>query len=156
MIQTFKNIPKQCSYGCPNFGTLCQHRQWRDGGRAKDCPIQIVYEAPTVDVAPVVHAHWVGLEYDTYADGAPCYDVWECSNCKDTVETDEDGLTNYCPTCGAKMDESAEKTHACDQCIYASKNYVCRIMSSPNFKKNMQHKDGCDFFETSPENQDKL
>ena len=44
MMQMFKDLPKHCSNGCPNFGTRCRERQWRDGGRAKDCPLRVVYE----------------------------------------------------------------------------------------------------------------
>lgn len=36
-------------------------------------------------VAPVRHGRWIGLEYDGYADGAPVYDLWECSECGEEV-----------------------------------------------------------------------
>ena len=29
---------------------------------------------PDADVEPVKHAHWNGIEYDSYADGYPVYD----------------------------------------------------------------------------------
>lgn len=63
--------------------------------------------APAVDAAPVVHAHWITKQT---AAGTP-YTV--CSYCNTSVEyNDEYGTVvmnlkgaNYCPNCGAKMDE---------------------------------------------------
>ena len=62
---------------------------------------------PTVDVAPVVHGRWE-LEYETYGK-------MRCSVCKkealiEKVIDDAGVITNYvdsdyCPNCGAKMDE---------------------------------------------------
>lgn len=65
----------------------------------------MIASTPTEDVAPVVHASWVGTEADGYADGYPVYDVFECSNCGIEHYGEEDTLTDYCPHCGAKMDE---------------------------------------------------
>lgn len=50
----------------------------------------------TEDVAPVVHAHWINGE--------------ECSECGGLALMDYDGKAHiiqseYCPHCGAKMDE---------------------------------------------------
>ena len=61
---------------------------------------------PDTDVEPVRHAHWNGIEYDSYADGYPVYDRWECSKCGNEIST-EDPPT-YCCDCGAKMDESVK------------------------------------------------
>ena len=62
---------------------------------------------PTVDVAPVVHGRWE-LEYGTYGKML-------CSVCKkgaliEKIIGDASVITNYvdsnyCPNCGAKMDE---------------------------------------------------
>ncbi len=46
---------------------------------------------------------WIGIEYDGYADGYPVYDVWECSECGEEHNGEEDTLPNYCPNCGADM-----------------------------------------------------
>lgn len=54
------------------------------------CPI-----LPAADVAPVVHAHWIWL--GKYSDG---YN-WRCSACR----RESTVAINYCPFCGAKMDE---------------------------------------------------
>lgn len=56
----------------------------------------ILREAPTIDVAPVVHGRWI-MHDDEF--GLTC----ECSACH--IETMGDG--NYCPNCGAKMDGGA-------------------------------------------------
>lgn len=59
-------------------------------------------ELPTADLEPpIVHAHWT-----TNKDGEPY-----CSNCNEDPPWDDRGgnwLTEYCPYCGAIMDEEAE------------------------------------------------
>lgn len=68
---------------------------------------KMVEKLPAADVAPVVHAHWY------MRGGRAC-----CSNCnvKSLWGSDWDGCknherefvsakSNYCPNCGAKMDE---------------------------------------------------
>ena len=70
--------------------------------------IQIINEAPAADVAPVVHGRWVdvGERYDDYDE---CfYSVFKCSNCGTAKE--EYPTSNYCPNCGAKMDEEVNVT----------------------------------------------
>lgn len=65
----------------------------------------LVADFPAADVAPVVHAKWVGLEYDGYADGCPVYDLWECSNCGEEVSGEDVPDTHpWCHGCGARMD----------------------------------------------------
>ena len=59
-------------------------------------------EFPPEDVAPVTHAHWI----------EDCGD-YKCSHCSTEfwdemvfiVRTSEHEFPNYCPVCGAKMDE---------------------------------------------------
>ena len=71
---------------------------------SKEGAERIIIELETEDVAPVVHASWVGAYYDGYADGYPVYEEYECSNCRYSIETDEKPTYAYCPCCGAKMD----------------------------------------------------
>lgn len=67
-----------------------------------DWSIRQVKDAPTEDVAPVVHAYWL----ESYWGGTGA----ECSNCNylihacdiDYQEVKHD--FEYCPYCGAKMD----------------------------------------------------
>ena len=59
--------------------------------------------APTIETKPVVHAHWTG------SDGM------DCSHCErsymDVADADsyESGdIPDFCPYCGAQMDEEAD------------------------------------------------
>ena len=61
--------------------------------------------APDKNVGWIPKGHWVGIEYDGYADGNPVYDTWECSECGWEHNGADDTLTCYCPNCGAKMEE---------------------------------------------------
>lgn len=60
-----------------------------------------VESTPTLDVAPVKHARWE-LERDEYGQ-AQCYHCSECD--RDWHHTGVYSATNYCPNCGAKMDD---------------------------------------------------
>ena len=59
----------------------------------------IVDEIPTADVAPVRHGYWVKEKRDVLIH-------WHCSACKECYYLDTPN-TEYCPHCGAKMDEKA-------------------------------------------------
>lgn len=49
------------------------------------------------------HGRWIPTEYDSYADGSPVWDKYECSECGHEHSGEEDTLTPYCPNCGADM-----------------------------------------------------
>lgn len=53
---------------------------------------EIIDEQPTADVVEVVRGEWIYNKTST---------LWECSNCHD----EEIRTTDYCPHCGAKMNE---------------------------------------------------
>lgn len=55
---------------------------------------------PTADVAPVVHAHWIAIGID--CDMPTCF---RCSICRQHAIRKGD----FCPNCGAKMDEEVKK-----------------------------------------------
>ncbi len=58
--------------------------------------VAILNQFPAADVAPVVHGRW-----EVYMDGK----YLMCSACKASFwDENEDGGTNYCPNCGARMD----------------------------------------------------
>ena len=65
-----------------------------------DCEdvVSSVENAPAADVAPVVHGEWM-LRHVGHGH------YWECSVCHKNpcIYVTED--TNYCPNCGAKMDD---------------------------------------------------
>lgn len=70
---------------------------------------------PTIE-PEVRHRRWIPIEYDSYADGAPVWDKWECSECGREHSGEEDTLTAFCPDCGAHMDadEIAKRRAAAD------------------------------------------
>ena len=62
----------------------------------------VLGEAPTVDAVPVVHGRWI------WNDENQC---WICSNCEMSALNNYRGNStdsNYCPSCGAKMDGNQE------------------------------------------------
>ena len=58
------------------------------------CVLDVVEKMPTVEAEPVRHGRWIWLD-DLYE--VSC----SCSCCSDVVN----GIYNYCPHCGAKMDK---------------------------------------------------
>ena len=72
----------------------------QDGCSAKN--LQSISDMPAVDVAPVVHAQWI-----------EDHDYLKCPECGVMVKRDftffDIGDWNYCPHCGAKMDEKEDK-----------------------------------------------
>ena len=52
---------------------------------------------PAADVAPVIHAHWIRQDES--------FTRFKCSNPECSAENFS-GFENYCPNCGAKMDEN--------------------------------------------------
>lgn len=59
--------------------------------------IRLLEKAPTVDAVPVVHGRW-----ETNSDRP---DTLICSMCKCGFDMWKHDPHNYCPNCGAKMDE---------------------------------------------------
>ena len=63
-----------------------------------------VNQIPIIEAEPVKHAHWVPCE-DEYED------EYKCSACGGTqffAMTPQDEGWEYCPHCGAKMDEKTD------------------------------------------------
>ena len=57
---------------------------------------KMVEKLPAADVAPVVHGHWIRQDES--------FTRFKCSNPECGIENCN-GFENYCPNCGAKMDE---------------------------------------------------
>lgn len=60
----------------------------------------------TEEVAPVVHAHWIeteDLSGNHYAECSNCCLLWWIDG-----ESSQEAEMNYCPRCGAKMDEEVD------------------------------------------------
>lgn len=69
----------------------------QDGCSAKN--LQSISDIPGADVAPVVHAHW----NDSFDGITPyCFACGMSHRC--LIRTPD-----YCPNCGAKMDEKVEE-----------------------------------------------
>jgi hypothetical protein len=69
-----------------------------------DC-VATVLNAPTADVAPVVHGRWDESKEHFYLNnGCKEWINFYCSEC----DAPNNSPTDYCPNCGAKMDGGAE------------------------------------------------
>ena len=86
-----------------------------DKGRAKwDSGLWIRYKVfeECIEAAPTIeskHGRWITVS-DGYGNGVATASICECSLCKDTiwVYKNDKRKWNYCPNCGAKMDEVEE------------------------------------------------
>ena len=75
--------------------------EWFRGNYAAVEPLQRVVDVQlgrmtAADVAPVVHGHWIRQDES--------FTRYKCSNPECSAENFS-GFENYCPHCGAKMDE---------------------------------------------------
>lgn len=72
--------------------------------------IRMVSKAPTVDALPVKHGKWIDPE--TFKRMWFRHHIFECSVCRNILDMDGvnagRGDANYCPNCGARMDEEEE------------------------------------------------
>lgn len=85
------------------------HEIYEDYGFVMVAYMDDIDAMPTKDVAPVVHGHW-DVHEDTYGD-----DEAKCSVCGFEMAVNQPGNglcmvseLNYCPHCGAQMDESTQ------------------------------------------------
>ena len=60
---------------------------------------KLINETEPADVAPVIHAHWIFYANGT-CDCSNCHTVWDSNMVNRWIE--------YCPFCGAKMDEEVK------------------------------------------------
>ena len=65
--------------------------------------LNIALERSTVDAEPVKHGHWIFNPKDAIE---MMFTLPKCSECG--AESSDGG--NYCPNCGAKMDEVEDET----------------------------------------------
>lgn len=66
--------------------------------------VAIINSAQTIEAEPVRHGHWIEKDWD---DGD--YVCSACGHSWVTIEgTPQDNEMNYCPYCGAHMDEVSE------------------------------------------------
>ena len=81
---------------------ICQDQCEKPDGCDRSCETMgYINDAPTIDAVPVVRGHWM-----------PYYrDILQCSSCKMTTSVPYMSghyKYDYCPHCGAKMDEVSE------------------------------------------------
>lgn len=86
------DVQPDCWENCGNCNML-----------SRDDVLEIINEVPAAEVAPVRHGKWKEVEdynLDSY---------WRCSICKKEwwleAGTPTENKMNFCPHCGAKMDE---------------------------------------------------
>lgn len=74
-----------------------------DAIQGMDTVLNVIDTAPTIDAEPVRHGHWI--EVDRWTP-----EVFACSVCGEETNDTSFGVprANYCPNCGAKMDEVSE------------------------------------------------
>ena len=84
-----EEIREERCYNCRNFKDMkCDYCGTADY-------IYMIEDMPTVEAKPVVHGRW-----KRYGKN-----LGECSECGEIVSV----RSNYCPNCGAKMDEKEDK-----------------------------------------------
>lgn len=71
--------------------------------RCGSVSLERIKAEPRIEVERVRRGRWIPIEYDSYADGEPVYDKYECSECGHEHKGEEDTLTPFCPNCGTKM-----------------------------------------------------
>ena len=69
--------------------------------RGLDRAQRAILDAPAADVAPVRHGRWI--EHKKYIFGT----MYDCSVCDNRI-LDNGHAWNYCPNCGARMEEVIE------------------------------------------------
>ena len=78
-------------------------RAYRERLDSRELIAQMIESAPTVEPK---HGHWIEVQRIHEKDHTA---ICECSLCGDTVWVyDGQRAWNYCPNCGAKMDEVRE------------------------------------------------
>lgn len=93
-----EEIREERCYNCRNFKDMkCDYCGTADY-------IYMIEDMPTADVAPVRHGRWI--DKGEYA---------VCTECGGRSSTQYDGvepiplMTQFCPNCGAKMDEKEDR-----------------------------------------------
>ena len=69
--------------------------------------VSSVMHIPAADVAPVRHGRWHRFMKGSGQSGNTliCSDAFQCTVCKESFWN----KSNYCPNCGAKMDEGQDE-----------------------------------------------
>lgn len=65
--------------------------------------LEMINNEPTVEAKPVVHGRWISKNHHGYEW------IFVCSNCDYIDGYPFNDRPNYCPNCGARMDEPIEE-----------------------------------------------
>lgn len=80
-----------------------RHNNWH----CRECEYNEVMsnieDAPTIEAEPRKHGRWINIKVSTTGESSA-----ECSECGAIVHTTFTSTVNYCPNCGARMDEVEE------------------------------------------------
>ncbi len=95
LIDDFKRIARICASGHDTDGAFI----------ADLCIHKVECVAPTLDVRPVVHGHWIHPSRNSKIDNKAIFS--DCSVCGYSVAVID--AKNYCPNCGNPMDEKEEE-----------------------------------------------
>lgn len=84
---------------------LKKHYAWWEDDR-QELFDSIVDQQQTVDAVPVIHGHWIyGNDFHWYTAS--------CNKCgyqrRTDIKADRWNQWNYCPNCGARMDDAKEE-----------------------------------------------
>lgn len=74
----------------------------------KSCVRMTIKRMPTIEAEPIKHGRWI-RKLDTRF-GPMLNDLIICSVCNIAFSTENMIRRSYCPNCGAKMDDSTEKS----------------------------------------------
>ena len=78
-----------------NLGVMMQTHLW-----TREQTYNAIFCLPSADVAPVRHGYWIKI--------SPA-GIYECSECRKNVMTEDIDAYEWCHGCGAKMDEEETK-----------------------------------------------
>lgn len=70
-----------------------------------DGAMSVIDAAPAVDAEPVRHGEWRYKKQYVAGGKGQTFSVWQCSCCRKK----ERRRTDYCPNCGARMDEEDDE-----------------------------------------------
>ena len=89
-------------------GCGAEAESWADGwDKAINAAIRIVEQLPSADVSPVRHGYWIEQCEESLYSCSACGAEWA------TIEgTPKENDMDFCPHCGAKMDEKERDENA--------------------------------------------
>ena len=94
-----KEVIQACCHGCDNSRGIRCH------GCEVDYVIDLIECVPATDAAPAVRAKWHQCRQSVPKGRGQTFFTWRCSAC----HKHERKRSDYCPNCGAKMFEEADK-----------------------------------------------